>query len=93
MVLVRLAATNALINVDCTPDMRVVDLKKAIYESQSYPMKKQKLYVNGRSLKDKKKVADVVDASNDIVDVSINAKGGCCGFECDLCCCDFGCCI
>lgn len=93
MVLVRLAATNALINVDCTPDMQVGDLKKAIYETQSYPTKKQKLTVNGKSLKDRKRVCDMVDPTKDIIDVSINAKGGCCGCEADCCCCDVGCCI
>jgi hypothetical protein len=93
MVLIRLAATNALTSVECTPDMRVADLKQAIYEAHAYPMKKQKLSVNGKAMKDKKKIEDMVDPSKDIIDVSISTRGGCFGCEFDCCCCDFMCCF
>lgn len=89
MVLVRVSATQSLLEVAATPDMRVKDLKQALYETHAYPIKKQKLTVNGKKLKDGQSVSDKVNPDKDIVDLSVGMAGGC--IEMDCCCCE--CCI
>lgn len=89
MVLVRVSATQSLVEVPATPDMRVKDLKQALYEKHAYPVKKQKLTVNGQKLKDKQSLSDKINPQQDIVELSVGMAGGCC--ECDCCC--FECCI
>ena len=93
-VLVRIAATDAIYQVTPTSDkFRVSDLKAELNRTAAFPAKKQTLSVNGKKLKDKQIVSDVCDPTQDIIDLSVAIKGGCCGCDLDCCCCDVGCCI
>ena len=88
-VVVRISATDATVTVPTSPEMRISDLKKALSEQYAFPIKKQKLTVNGKKLKDSQRVCEAMDATEDVIDVSVSVRGGC--FGCD--CCGCFCCI
>lgn len=88
-IVVRIAATDAMVTLEPTSGMRVKDLKQALNDSHAFPVKKQKMSINGKKIKDSQRVSEILNPAEDIIDLSVSVKGGCC--ECNCCCCE--CCI
>lgn len=88
-IIIRIAATEEVLQVTPTsPDMRVSELKQALQAAHAFPVKKQKLSVNGKKLKDRQRLSEIaLDPSEDVIDLSVSVKGGCVGCDCCGCFC------
>lgn len=91
MVVVFVSATEACLNIPTTPDMRVADLKQALFDAYGYPVKKQRLTIryDGKKLADNKIVDGLVNAEQDMIVLTVGVSGGClvAGLLCRRCCC------